>query len=385
MMPIDKIEKQGIAQAIIALAEAVRLVKQENKNTASLLDGLKQGLKQPIQNGTIEGHTHTIAQITGLIEALSTKADKSQLENTVTINQVKALIAEAELNDLTLEQVQTEVLRLVADKAATNAVTEANRIQDEVIASKADKTQVTELKSLIQALSSNMDTNLPALLDKVSTEDLNHLKQELLRIIDSKSDAIDLTPYATKNDLSSKANLRHTHSISEITNLQNILNGLVNTEQLNQALSRNQTNIDLSAYARKSELNSKADRTDITNFVSLPEVRAEILSAVNGEASLADKGYVKLKNGLIIQWGIYQFTLGGRDTVTYNVSFPIAFPNKALSIQTSMGNPNKHDDGYIAYAQGSPSRRSCPIYMKKIFNGLVSSGRYPLYFLVIGY
>lgn len=95
-----------------------------------------------------EKHDETLAKI----EAKADKAELDSLKNTVSENQtqlqeqlqsqdekintkldevsVKALIAEAELDDLTLEQVQQEVIKQVADKASSEAVSQANEAQD---------------------------------------------------------------------------------------------------------------------------------------------------------------------------------------------------------------------------------------------------------------
>ncbi|WP_435931403.1 hypothetical protein ACSF86_08655 [Moraxella bovoculi] len=61
-------------------------------------------------------------------EQLQTQSEK--IDTKLDETQVKALIAEAELDDLTLEQVQQEVIRQVADKASTQAVSDANEAQD---------------------------------------------------------------------------------------------------------------------------------------------------------------------------------------------------------------------------------------------------------------
>lgn len=95
-----------------------------------------------------EKHDETLAKI----EAKADKAEVDSLKNTVSENQtqlqeqlqsqseiintkldevsVKALIAEAELDDLTLEQVQQEVIKQVTDKASSEAVSQANEAQD---------------------------------------------------------------------------------------------------------------------------------------------------------------------------------------------------------------------------------------------------------------
>lgn len=65
-------------------------------------------------------------------EALKTQV-KEFLQNVITREEVQRMIAEAELDDLTLEQVQERILAAVADKAATQAVNDKNAEQDEKI------------------------------------------------------------------------------------------------------------------------------------------------------------------------------------------------------------------------------------------------------------
>ena len=54
--------------------------------------------------------------------------------------------------------------------------------------------------------------------------------------------------------------------------------------------------------------------------------------------SKATNGYVKIANGLILQWG--NVALGGNRQVT--VTFPITFPNKCLNVQASSRNSEYH-------------------------------------------
>ena len=49
------------------------------------------------------------------------------------------------------------------------------------------------------------------------------------------------------------------------------------------------------------------------------------------ESNLAENGYMKLSNGLIIQWG--RQSING--DVRTEINFPIAFPNKVLSVATA--------------------------------------------------
>lgn len=111
------------------------------------------------------------------LQSLEVKIDTKLDEKTI-----KALIAEAELNDLTLEEVQQEVIKRVADKASTEAVNEANRLQDIKIDSKADTSYVEEVKESLQ----NKDTEIEqSLATKASVVSLNELKKELTSFIES--------------------------------------------------------------------------------------------------------------------------------------------------------------------------------------------------------
>ncbi len=71
-------------------------------------------------------------------------------------------------------------------------------------------------------------------------------------------------------------------------------------------------------------------------------------------AQFTSSGYVKLPNGLILQWG---FTPSLSTTADTTVVLPIAFPNNALQVIVSSG--YTAGSGYVAYAAAS-------------FNGLTS-------------
>lgn len=107
-------------------------------------------------------------------EALQQKLDEAQ---------VKALIATAELDDLTLEQVQTQIIQAVADKAAAQAVDEANRLQDERINTKADISTVQDVKIGLQDLESKLQGQIATKMDNSKLSSLA-TKEEL----DTKAD-----------------------------------------------------------------------------------------------------------------------------------------------------------------------------------------------------
>jgi len=60
-------------------------------------------------------------------------------------------------------------------------------------------------------------------------------------------------------------------------------------------------------------------------------------SLTDGGHSFSSNGYQKFSNGLIIQWGSFAIPSGGTQTITY----PVAFPNAALSIATAIA-PNTY-------------------------------------------
>lgn len=66
----------------------------------------------------------------------------------------------------------------------------------------------------------------------------------------------------------------------------------------------------------------------------------DALSTSNANSS---NGYVKLPNGLYIQWGVYTNTGSHGD---YTVTFPIAFPSYCFTVVTSIG--EEYDDVAIA-------------------------------------
>jgi hypothetical protein len=59
-----------------------------------------------------------------------------------------------------------------------------------------------------------------------------------------------------------------------------------------------------------------------------------IKAYVNGSSTQSSDGYVKLPNGIIIQWGSLTPSDYGTD-----VTLPIAFPNNCWNVQTTIGGP----------------------------------------------
>ncbi len=75
----------------------------------------------------------------------------------------------------------------------------------------------------------------------------------------------------------------------------------------------------------------------------------KLLIAQEGTVSFATNGYVKLPNGLIVQWGVHNnpaWVHGGVETVNFNIAFPTAVlfitaePNSQTISVTSGSYPN---------------------------------------------
>ncbi|GLV28203.1 hypothetical protein TomTYG75_07260 [Sphingobium sp. TomTYG75] len=96
-------------------------------------------------------------------------------------------------------------------------------------------------------------------------------------------------------------------------------------------------------------------------------------------SSLSANGYIKLQNGLIIQWGkgaIQSNTDNPADAQT--ITFPIAFPTAVFSVVLSTESSANVDGGWQAYSVGLSSFRA---YFNKFEAG---SGTGAPYWIAVG-
>lgn len=99
---------------------------------------------------------------------------------------------------------------------------------------------------------------------------------------------------------------------------------------------------------------------------------------ISNGASAATNGYVKLPNGLILQWGT---AAGGAASV--NVSFPIAFPTGVLNIQTTMaGDPGAAG---LMCSAAIVSTTSFTAYPRYTTGATVGNATQTIYWMAIGY
>lgn len=187
--------------------------------------------------------------------------------------------------------------------------------------------------------------------------------------------------YATKDELTdgleTKANSSHTHSISQITNLQSKLDGKANSSHthtisqitnLQSTLNGKQATLVSGTNIRTINGNSILGGGDISVVASLAEKSmADIINATSSKS-----GYAVIDK-LLIQWGVYNGAHG--DTTDWEVTYPKTFYwYPAVILQTKDTNTGRQGIPYsngavITGYRGGESftfqlRRSetCPVY-----------------------
>ncbi len=116
-------KKMTIAEAVLTVAEAVREVKDAQQAHQASQDAFTQTVNE------------ALAQV-------------------ISRDEVALMIKEAELDDVTHEDVQQAILAAVADKSASEAVNEANAAQDAAIA-----TLISQLEDITKQLAAKANTS----------------------------------------------------------------------------------------------------------------------------------------------------------------------------------------------------------------------------------
>ena len=196
-------------------------------------------------------------------------------------------------------------------------------------------------------------------------------------IIDGDASTDKETRLVTEDELEGKANVGHTHAISEITNLQTSLNGKANASHthtisqintLQDALDGKQATLISGTNIRTINGTSILGGGDIPVIASLTE--KEFHDIINSTSSQA--GYAVIDK-LLIQWGVYNGAHG--DTINWEVTYPKSFwYYPAVILQTKDTNTSNQGIPYsngavITGYNGGDSftfqlRRSetCPVY-----------------------
>ena len=290
-------QKVEITNAGIDLSE---YAKQEDLEDFVSQDNLIEGLANldsKIEGKADEDHKHEIADVTGLQGQLDGKASKADLKN-------------IDLSDYAKQ----EDLNGKADKDHTHNISDVSGLQPDlnklIEIMKVDEDgnlQYRRLNADREDWKSALASNKVALKGHThSISDVSGLQGQLDDKVD-KADLenvdVDLSEYAKKSDLNNKADNNHSHVISDVSKLQSELNrkidqvrvtndgniqvgasdanGITAWTRISQggpvALKSDLENIDvdLSDYAKKSDLNNKADKTETAQKVNYVKVDSD--------------------------------------------------------------------------------------------------------------
>lgn len=241
------------------------LSKVETKAEKEEVDTLKNTINKK--------DTQLQEQLQSHSELINTKTDEER---------VRALIAEAELDDLTIEQVQEEVIKRVADKASTQAMTEANEAQDAKIEAKADISYVDDIKeSLLSKANKNELQEVKDILEtKVSNTELSAGLQNKVNTTTFNQKVSEIT-----QNIEIKADKNHTHLISDINGLSDALSTKATNETVNNLQEQVQFHFELISGKLDEEavkvLIAEAELDDLT----LEQVQQEVIKNVADKAS----------------------------------------------------------------------------------------------------
>ena len=219
-------------------------------------------------------------------------------------------------------------------------------------------------------------TNLQTLTSTLSTNKVNKTESGL------STTSKDIV--TSINEVNAKADTKQSSTDATLTTTSKTIVGGIN--ELKTALSTTNTNI-------TNVDNSKQNKTDNTLLTTSKTVSGginEIFAIVNGSRLLAESGYQKLDNGLIIQWGICRskddtsayYGVTSITLSTARTTFPISFPNACFMVfPSAKGNTEVRAESYawvktrISDKNGAEFRLTSPF---------TSSWEYVEYF-AIGY
>lgn len=196
-------------------------------------------------------------------------------------------------------------------------------------------------------------------------------------IIDGGASTDKETRLVTEDEMAGKANVGHTHAISEITNLQSTLNGKADVghghaiseiANLQSTLNGKQATLVSGTNIKTINGNSILGGGNLSIFASLTEKEFhDIMNATSSTSS-----YIVIDK-LLIQWGVYIGAHG--DTTNWEVTYPKEFywyPAVILqtkdTITNNQGIPYSNGAVITSYRGGAAFtfqlRRSepCPVY-----------------------
>lgn len=196
----------------------------------------------------------------------------SSSDTNVDVTQFNLLKSKVENNEKSLTTTN-ETLSTLKTKITTTS-DKITQLEKDITDKETNlENKISTTNSSISSLNEKVNSNQKSLNDKASKTDLDNKadKKHTHNISDitdlettldgkaNKNDVItktDLNSKADKIDLNKKANLSHTHKISDITNLQTTLDDKANKSDVI-------TKVDLNSKADKIDLDKKADKTEV--------------------------------------------------------------------------------------------------------------------------
>lgn len=156
--------------------------------------------------------------------------------------------------------------------------------------------------------------------------------------------------------------------------------------------TRTATEAKQEAAAAKKLAEGKADASHTHTHTQISDwdsaLAQSVSQAVDGAfpAQKVDNGYLKLPNGLILQWG--KVASGWPGEGPYAVTFPIAFPNKCLNTQVTVWSDGRK--GSVNLDITIPVGTIRPVSFDALFNGIGFMGSTAadvkgFYWFAIGY
>lgn len=240
--------------------------------------------KDALDGKADDSHTHSIADISNLQSTLDGKAAKSHTHD-----------------DL---QLQIDDIQQNAGKDGSgNDIVETYATKDE-LSGKADSSHTHAALSLLDGATGNVQTqinNVRNLADDTSSR-VDTIEQNAGK--DGSGNDIVET-YATKGELSGKANSSHTHAVSDVDGLQSTINGINNSINTLQStvddLDQNRGN-----YATKEDLEGKSDTghthsyNELTSKPTIPTKTSQLTNDSGFKTTDNNTTYELVKNGNII-------------------------------------------------------------------------------------
>lgn len=230
--------------------ELVEMGKEKHDETLAKIEAKADKVEfDDLKNTVSENQTQLQEQLQSQSDRINTKLDEVS---------VKALIAEAELDDLTLEQVQQEIIKQVADKASSRAVTEANQAQDTKIDSKADTSYVDNIKQSLEDKDGELEESLAGKANAAHTHSFDEITDK----------PETYTPSG------------HNHTVDDITGLNDRLSTLVSDETLQNLLKQySPITVKTTVEQLQNSLEAKADNTQLESLRGLIESVSSELTA----------------------------------------------------------------------------------------------------------